>query len=145
MNPIYLFSFSLIVFLVITLIGIRKSPKFPKIHSVHVLFRERFLSGRSKGILSSYRNVLEVVVTEQELWIRPFILFFPFAVLSNHIHQIPIASIRGIETRGNGETTVYFLSEQGKAVHFSFYFNKTDQFIQAIEQLNKSVKVQRIH
>ena len=82
MQPVYFLPFSLLIILIMTLIGIRKSPKFPKIHSVNVLFRERFLSGKSSGIMRTYQNALEVVLTEQELWIRPFFLLFPFPLSS---------------------------------------------------------------
>ena len=123
MQPVYFLPFSLLIILIMTLIGIRKSPKFPKIHSVNVLFRERFLSGKSSGIMRTYQNALEVVLTEQELWIRPFFLLFPFAALFNQIHRIPLSAIQAIETKG-GETTVRFLNAQGKEVYFTFSFNK---------------------
>lgn len=139
MNPFYFLPVSISIIGVMTLIGIRISPKFPKIHSVHVLFRERFLSGRSSGLMSNYRNVLEVVVTEQELWIRTFFLLFPFAAIFNQIHRIPLSAVQAIESKG-GETTVYFLNAHGKQVHFSFYFRQTAHLIETLEQFNRSVK-----
>lgn len=144
MNPIYPISFSLTVFLIITIVGIIKSPAFPKINSVHVLFRERFLTGRSSRIIGTYKNILEVVITDQELWIRPFLPFFPFAAIVNGIHQVPLTAIQGIEIR-KSETTIYFINSKGVKVHFSIYFKNPHLFIQSIEQLNKSVKVHFIH
>ncbi len=144
MNLIYPISFSLAVFLIITIIGIRKSPRFPKIISVNILFRERFLTGRTSGIMGTYKNILEVVVTDQELWIRPFLPFFPFAAIVNGIHQVPLTDIQGIETR-RSETTIYFINDKGAKVHFSIYFKNPKAFIKSVEQFNKSVKVQSVH
>lgn len=140
MNPIYPISFSLSVFIIITIIGIKKSLKFPKINAVNVIFRERFLSGKNGGMMGSYKNILDVVVTDQELWIRPFLPFIGFAAIFSGIHKIPLTAVQGIETRGK-ETTIYFLNSNGKKVYFSIYFSKTEHFTQAIEQLNKSIKV----
>ena len=140
-NSLYPISFSLLVLLIITIIGIRKSPRFPKTDSVNVIFREQFLSGRSSRLMSRYRNILEVVVTDQEFWIRPFILFFPFAAFFNDIHRIPISSIQKIETRRD-ETIIYLLNSKGFTVHFSIYFKNPKAFIKSVEQFNKSVKIQ---
>lgn len=144
MISIYPILFSIAVFIAITIFGIKKLAEFPKINSVQVLFRERFLSGNSGGMFGSYKNILDVLVTDQELWIRPFLPFVGFGAVFKGIHKIPLSAIQGIETRG-GETTIYFINSAGSKVHFSIRFNKTTDFIQIIEQLNKSVKVHPIH
>lgn len=144
MISIYPILFSIAVFVAITIFGIKKLAEFPKINSVQVLFRERFLSGNSGGMFGSYRNIRDVLVTDQELWIRPFLPFVGFAAILKGIHKVPLSAIQGIETRG-GETTIYFINSAGSKVHFSIRFNKTTDFIQIIQQLNKSVKVHPIH
>lgn len=144
MNPIYPISFSIGIYLILTIIGIRKSPAFPKINSVSVLFRERFLSGRTKGLVGTYKNMLEVLLTDQELWIRPFFPFLGFAFLFKAIHKIPVSEIRGIETRG-GETTIYFTSNESTEVYFSINFNKQQLFIQTLQQLNPAIRILEIN
>lgn len=133
----------LFVFVIITLFGIKKANIFPKITSVTVLFREKFLTGNSSGLLGTYKNILEVVITDQELWIRTFLPFLGFAAVFNGIHKVPVSTIRKIEIRGS-ETTVYFLNEKGAYFHFSFQFKKTDKFISVVKQLHPSVKINTI-
>lgn len=144
MPSIYPLLFSLTVFVILTIIGIKKQSVFPKISSVQVLFRERFISGNNGGIFRSYRNILDVVVTDQELWIRTFLPFSGFGAVFKGIHKVPVSAVQGIETRRD-ETTVYFINSKGSKIHFSFRFSKTNDFIQIIQQLNKSVIVQSIH
>lgn len=144
MNPVYPISISLGFCLILTIIGIRKSPVFPKINSVNVLFRERFLSGRTKGLVGTYKNILDVVLTDQELWIRTFLPFSGFAVLFKAVHKVPVSEIRGVETRRN-ETTIYFINNESKEVYFSISFNKQQLFIQKLQQVTPSIRILEIN
>ncbi|WP_300663507.1 hypothetical protein [Fluviicola sp.] len=144
MNPIYPISISIGIYFLLTILGIRKSPVFPKINSVHVLFRERFLSGRTNGLTGTYRNILEVVLTDQELWIRTFLPFSGLAVLFGAVHKVQVSEIRGIEIRGT-ETTIYFTNDQLKEVHFSITFNKQKFFIQTLQQVNPAIRILEIN
>lgn len=83
-------------------------PSFPDLDSAPVIFRETRATGRSllnwKTRLGGGRNVLEVVVTETEVWIRAPM---PFAIVAQHydgLHRVPLTDVK-MQSVASGEFT----------------------------------------
>ena len=127
------------IWFVIAALRYRKKPRlFPELDSVDVFFKEGGASGKSsKKKLMGASRVLEVVVTDHELWIRPQ---FPFNVLETiyHFdleHRIPFAQIQDVEkvTRWGSETVnVQFIGKSGEQQSFSLSLKTPELFRQVI-------------
>lgn len=112
---------------------------FPKISSVSVLFRERFLTGRI-DYLGSFRNTLEVVVTDRELWLRTFWLFSGILAAVKGLHKVPLSALCELEIRET-ETTVYLINKKGKKVHFTVRFRDSEKFMDALKRAGIEIPV----
>lgn len=137
-----MYSYFLFVTLICLISGYYYSRIFPRISTVNVLFRERFLTGRF-DLPGSFKNTLEVVVTDRELWLRTFWLFSGILAAIKGLHKVPLSAIRAIEIREK-ETTVYLINKKGKLAHFTIRFRDPKAFPDALKKAGVEVPVRSI-
>ena len=118
-------------------IGGRKSEAgFSKLSAQNVVFREQWASGHSKKSLLTQaggaNKVLDVVVTDAELWIKGIHPAFSFiASKYDLLHKIPLASISAVELKG-GRVELEFVNEAGSRSHISLLLKNASEFIKAV-------------
>jgi hypothetical protein len=101
-----------------------------------VVFRERGVSGHSKASLrtrwSGASRVLEVVVTDNELWIKGIWPMFSY-IGSKHdlTHRISRSSVTKVHAT-NGKVEVWFTNEQGNESHVELRLKDAAAFQRAL-------------
>jgi hypothetical protein len=89
---------------------------FPELERVHVLFREKWASGYStklwKTKAGGAQNVLEVVITESELWLKCPTVFAGVGRSYDLIHKLKIEEIQSVELNQKDKTIVIKLKEK---------------------------------
>ncbi|MCP4178628.1 MAG: hypothetical protein GY756_12765 [bacterium] len=95
MTPKIVLIIVLIIFIITYFLGKRALSIFPDIKTVKILFREKGVSGNSNKSLrtkiGAINNILDIVVTDHELWIRPQLSFLGLAVKKNDVlHKLNI-------------------------------------------------------
>jgi hypothetical protein len=98
-----------------------------------VRFRERGASGRSKrSIRTGASRVLEVVVTDRELWIKGiWPVFTLIGTKSDLTHKVPLSKVR--RTAANGRIVgVWFADGSGRECHVELKLKDTKGFVSAI-------------
>ncbi len=86
---------------------------FPHLGAVNVLYRDKMATGYAgKGSAMNASKSLEVVVTDQEFWIRGSAFFA--GVLAKHdlIHKIPLRNVKRVNADGN-KVEVSFKTNSG--------------------------------
>jgi len=78
---------------------------FPDISSVQVLFREKRVSGYStkswRTKMGGANNILEVILTNRELWIRPAILLVSTSKQLDLLHKVDLMYVHSVEVSGH--------------------------------------------
>ena len=73
---------------------------FPSTSTVRKRYQDQYVSGYSdKNTLSTItgaRRSLEIIVTDDELWIRPSFRLTPFGKIQDLIHKIPLENITSV-------------------------------------------------
>ncbi len=74
---------------------------FPDIDSVNVLFREKRVSGNSNKSfftkMGGAQNVLDVVITHNELWIKSAVLFAGLGKKSDLLHRVRLEDVISVK------------------------------------------------
>ncbi len=98
-----IFPVCMLVYLYIT--GKKALEIFPAINTVTVVYRNRFASGyttkRSFWKNGRANNALDVVVTDNELWLKSMLLFAAIALKIGLLHKIPLKNITNATLQGN--------------------------------------------
>jgi len=110
---------------------------FPGIETVNVQYRNRFASGYAlhQPLLKRGRanNVLDIVVTDKELWIKSMFLF---AGLQKHfglLHKIKIEDIRSLQVDGH-KITIGFINGEMESKEVVLIIKDSDAFLKAIKK-----------
>lgn len=107
---------------------------FPKTEEVLIRFRERGVSGGPltswRARMSGARKTLEVIVTEDELWIRPVLIAAGFRHL-DLIHKVKLNDVKKTEI-DNLLVRITFLNESLETNSFALSLKNPNQFLQAI-------------
>lgn len=126
--------------LLVTLIVIsfRNKTVFPKRPDSPVLFRESGASGASQANLMTKfggaSGVLEVLVTEDELWIRPGGIFAIFNVIAKPydlLHRVPIDHVWAADVKRR-RVTLTFQRPEGREVVFKLYLRRPNEFVDSL-------------
>lgn len=138
-NP-EIFYAAVFLILIYNLIGIIFGGKkvesiFPDLKSQNIRFREKWASGYSTASLKTKMGgaskVLDVIVTDSELWIKGIIPMFSY-IGSKHdlLHKVPLANIQSKSIEGKN-THISFPSESG-TTELILQVKASNQFIEAI-------------
>ena len=124
--------FLLSVFVISGILAIRK---FPSLNDVNVFFRERWASGNSHDtFIHKYGgaiNALDIIITEKELWIKPFLLVAGFSSIYGLIRKIQITDIREVSSK-NELIVIHFVNESGSMSEFHLKLKSKRQFLKVI-------------
>lgn len=89
---------------------------FPDINSVHVVYRDKSASGystkSSRTKMGGARNVLDIVVTDKELWIKSMLIFASIGQQFDLLHKISLSNITQANREGR-KITLNFKTEEG--------------------------------
>ena len=112
-----------------------EGPTFPDLSGVTVRFRERGASGRSlRDIFTRIgggSNVMEVVVTESELWIRAPLPFSIVAHGFDGLHRVPLRDVALVK-QAKRWVTVEFPRSDGRRIGFELRLRDPSKFAQAL-------------
>ncbi|MCE7990758.1 MAG: hypothetical protein HEP71_02210 [Roseivirga sp.] len=110
---------------------------FPSLFEVQVVFREKGVSGGSLGSLMSRmggtRKGLEVVVTTEELWIKPIPIVAGFSDTLDNVHKIELRDIINTEVRGN-TVLITFKTQSTQVKKVSLILKAPTAFLEALKQ-----------
>jgi len=124
----------------------KKCLVFPPIESVHVSFHENMVSGRSFKNLWTRRggaNILQVTVTDSEVWIRTLSPLSFINVAFDLEHRIPRSSIIGAEiskTMLGRSVILDFRPDDASVRRIQLRFRDPDAFIVALSLPLRVVK-----
>lgn len=97
--------------------GKRALSIFPDIKTVQVRYQDKTAMGYSTKSwntkVGGASRVVEIVVTDKELWLRSFLLFAGITKQHDLLHKIPLHKIMKVR-ENNGELTLDFKSEKGE-------------------------------
>ena len=117
--------------------GRRAEQRFAGQDDQEIRFRERGASGHSNKSmvtkLGGANGVLEVVVTERELWLKGvWPLFSYIGTMFDMTHRVPKSSIRKCTTIGN-TIELHFTNETGVESHVVLELKNRGAFASAID------------
>lgn len=123
----------------------RTGPNFPPLVSVDVRFRERRASGRAltslKTRLGGANNALDVIVTDDELWLTSFALFGFMAAVAQRfdlLHRVPLERVEGVMRR-KSVVRVRFYRESGEPCEVELRLKKPERFVEALGFASENV------
>lgn len=138
-QQLFLLVWFIIVITLLTIMYIRGRKAleiFPNLDSVSLLFREKGVSGKSnKSILTKLggaNNILDVILTKDELWVRCPLLFAGFGKTYDLLHKVKLNSIHSAELIGNN-VVVAFKAENGFETTLDLRIKKAQDFIYLVE------------
>lgn len=110
---------------------------FPDLESVRVLFKENRASGFSKKSFMTKRGgankMLQVIITNRELWIRSHAMHATFAKKADLLHKVRLDRITGInEVKKNIEVT--FQNSDRSETTVSLKLKKPEDFTATIRE-----------
>lgn len=107
-DQIFPYIFSIIAVFSLTYLyitGKKALEIFPAINTVKVVYRNRFASGyatkRSFWKNGRANNALDVVVTDNELWLKSMLLFAGLSLQFGLLHKIPLKNITNATLQGD--------------------------------------------
>lgn len=110
---------------------------FPTIDFNKVLFREKSVFGRSRKSLMTKlggaKNLLDVIITEDELWIKSPMFFAGFLKKFDLIHRVKLSRINRVELVKNVVIVSFSSDEQSENV-IELRLIKHKEFIDAIRK-----------
>lgn len=116
---------------------------FPPIDSVNVLFQEKRASGYSTKSwstrLGGINNALEIVVTNNELWVRIPWIVAGFAKTHELLHRVNLKNILFVESKKKN-VTIVFESSDGLRTELKLMLKGAELFVQIIEEQKNKIK-----
>lgn len=110
---------------------------FPDIKSVSVVYRDKSASGRSNKSwetrMGAAVKVLDIVVTEDELWLKSKILFAGFGKRFDLLHKVPLNNIIAAQKQGR-TVIVDFRIEGGEHTQVEIRTKYPEDFLKAIKK-----------
>lgn len=108
---------------------------FPELESTNIFFREKGASGNSmsslKTRLGGAKNVLEIIVTNDELWIRIPVLFAGFGKMFDLLHKVKLTAILKVELTPKG-VLIAFKSDNLSETILNLKMKKSQEFVEVI-------------
>lgn len=110
---------------------------FPPIETVKVIYRDKAASGYSnqslKTKLGGSNKLLDIVVTDKELWLKSKLLFAGIGQTYDLLHKISLDKIENVEKNGN-KVTVNFKTDNGQEKQVVLMTKRVDEFVQIINK-----------
>ena len=114
-------------------------PQFPSLNHVKVIYQERWASGCSKSTwftrIGGAQNCLRVVVTQDELWIRPQLFLSLFAAQLDLCHRIRHSTIVDARLNGDDALELAYTTDDGSECRFMLILQHTDKFMDALQSV----------
>ena len=115
--------------------GKRALQIFPDIKEVKVVFREKYASGYStkswKTKAGGASKLLDIVVTEEELWVKSNFIFAGFASYYDLVHKISRSNISNIERKPQS-IIVDFINSENENKQLVLVPRKLDELYNAL-------------
>jgi hypothetical protein len=110
---------------------------FPNIRSVAVKYRDKTATGYStqswKTKAGGASRVIDIVVTDQELWLRSFLLFAGITKQHDLLHKIPLSRITKTH-QNRDEITIDFKNEKGEKKQVIIRTRSSQEFLKLISK-----------
>jgi hypothetical protein len=108
---------------------------FPDIKSVHVVYRDATATGYSKQSwktkFAGASRAIDIVVTEQELWLKSIVLFANVTKQHGLLHRVQLRKV--LRAKPDGDyITIDFKNERGEAKQVVIRTRNNTEFIKAI-------------
>ena len=117
---------------------------FSPLDSVKVVFREKRVSGGSRKSFitkgGSASKVLDVVVTENELWIKCSVLMAGFSWAFDLVHKVDLSNITSVNINKN-KVSLSFQSSKNESTVFDLKLKKAKEFFNLIESKKKEMVI----
>jgi len=137
-GTIFLIVWTIAVVLILSklyIIGKKALSIFPDINTVQVVYRDKSASGNStqswKTKMGGAKNVLDIVVTDKELWIKSMLLFAGIGKRYDLLHKVSLNNIKGVNPKGK-KITIDFKTEDGEDKQVVIITKRPDDFMKAI-------------
>ncbi|QNN22097.1 hypothetical protein HED60_07365 [Planctomycetales bacterium ZRK34] len=118
----------------------RDGVKFPKREMVNIRYQERWASGNSHKTfftrLGGANNCLNLVVTDDELWVRLTFPFNVFAMPLDLTHRIPLESITDLQRKKRVMLITYTRAD-GESRTISVVSHHPEQFWAALTDADR--------
>jgi len=113
---------------------------FPSIDSVNILFREKGVSGKSRKSFSTKMsgviNILDIIVTNDELWIRGPKYFVESLIESDLLHKVNIKDIVNVEFNKKNKVVLSFKSNSNSLTVLDLKMKKAKVFVETFNLKN---------
>lgn len=113
---------------------------FPDITTVKVKYRDKTATGYStlswKTKAGGASRVIDIVVTDTELWLRSFLLFAGITKQHDLLHRIPLHKIMRVNETGE-EITLDFRNEKSEKKQVVIRTFNKPEFLKSIGKENK--------
>jgi hypothetical protein len=108
---------------------------FPPIDSVKIKYRDKSASGFSsqsfKTRIGGSNKLLDIVVTDKELWLKSKLLFASIGQRNDLLHKISLDKIEQVVREGN-KVIVNFRTDSGEEKQVVLMTKGIDDFIKAL-------------
>jgi len=138
------FTIWLVIMTALLAFGYLKGKKalkiFPPLSEVSILYQEKRASGHSTKSLrtkfSGTKNTLEIIVTTNELWIRP--QFILFAFVDNDLnHRFNWEQVKDVSLKNNKQVIVTYQDSNHPLVDIHLQLKNAHKFLEAVEEGRK--------
>lgn len=116
---------------------------FPKIENVNVLFREKRVSGYSNKSwmtkMGGAQNILDIIITDTELWIKCPIIFAGVGEWYDGIHRLKMSQVQKVDLQSKDNLVVVtFKRNDGSLNSYALKFKKHSEFLKILRKLINS-------
>lgn len=129
----FLLMFTIVGLLLIS--GWKALKIFPPSDQLNILFHEKWASGNSNDTLihkmGGASKVLDIIITENELWIKPIPLMAGFSNIYGLIRKIKLNNISKVQLK-NRIIIIQFANENGSKSEFQLKLKNPQQFLEVI-------------
>jgi hypothetical protein len=136
---------ALVVLTVLTILGVmlktfydngkRALSIFPHIDSVKIKYRDKTATGYStqswKTKVGGASRAIDIVVTDQELWLKSFLLFAGITKQHDLLHKIPLTRIKGVKVIKD-DITLDFINEKSEKKQVVLRTRNKQEFLESI-------------
>lgn len=130
----------LVISIIHTLKGTKALKIYPPIQLVEVIFREKRASGNSKKSfitkLGGAQNILDIIITNDELWIKTHALFASIAQTNDLLHKVKLSNITSIE-KGKKTVIVSFYNQENNITTLELLLKNREKFVKIIRSQMK--------
>ena len=110
---------------------------FPPIETVNVKYRDKSASGYStqsfKTKIGGASKLLDIVVTDNELWLKSKILLAGIGKINDLLHKIPLDKIKDVE-KNRTKITVNFQTDNGEEKQVVLITKQMNEFLEVINK-----------